>query len=563
MIMMQALGWALVDSLWQDALAAAGLAALLALVPVRAARIRYAFATLTLALMLALPLATAVRLSGTSPQISDVVTATSPVTPTAPVADRIRAALEPALPWAVLVWFGGVVALSLRLASGWLVTRQLGRVGTSSVPDACREAVARLAARLRIRRPLRVLESAVVQVPAVIGWLRPVILLPASALTGLTPLQLDALLAHELAHVRRYDYLVNLIQSVIETLLFYHPAVWWISWRVRQEREHCCDDLAVAACGDAHFYAAALLGMERLRVAAPTLALTAAGGSLMDRVRRLVAPAPTEIFPRWAAGVIAVTLVAAIGGGSRLADRASSFVAPDGARTAPDTVLRHPDPARPLSERWDWARRQAQQLGGRSFWVGYNVHPPTGSARGGAADRAGDLQAESRGGGEGGLRGDRLARLVGDRAGDDDIALLFDFRGSGGRPPVLRRVQPTSFLLPVDFAGAPLLWLGPADDRASVAQLQALFAAARTTDLKEDLIAGVGLHGSSDAVVPILGRWLAGDARASVRAEAAEWLGHRPTPAAVHELARAARADPDEDVREEAAEALRHNALPA
>src|SRR5437899_9573998 len=155
MIMTQALGWALVDSLWQDALAAAGLAALLALVPVRAARIRYAFATLTLALMLALPLATAVRLSGTSPQISDVVTATSPVTPTAPVADRIRAALEPALPWAVLVWFGGVVALSLRLASGWLVTRQLGRVGTSSVPDACREAVARLAARLRIRRPLR------------------------------------------------------------------------------------------------------------------------------------------------------------------------------------------------------------------------------------------------------------------------------------------------------------------------------------------------------------------------------------------------------------------------
>src|SRR5207244_3192774 len=156
MIMTQALGWALVDSLWQDALAAAGLAALLALVPVRAARIRYAFATLTLALMLALPLATAVRLSGTSPQISDVVTATSPVTPTAPVADRIRAALEPALPWAVLVWFGGVVALSLRLASGWLVTRQLGRVGTSSVPDACREAVARLAALLRRSRRGRV-----------------------------------------------------------------------------------------------------------------------------------------------------------------------------------------------------------------------------------------------------------------------------------------------------------------------------------------------------------------------------------------------------------------------
>src|SRR5438045_8014050 len=127
-----------------------------------------------------------------------------------------------------------------------------------------------LARRLRVSRPIRVLQSAAVQVPAVIGWLRPVILLPASALTGLTPLQLDALLAHELAHVRRYDYLVNLIQSVIETLLFYHPAVWWVSQQVREEREHCCDGLAVAVCGDPHFYASALLSMERLRVTTPT-----------------------------------------------------------------------------------------------------------------------------------------------------------------------------------------------------------------------------------------------------------------------------------------------------
>src|SRR5207302_1370950 len=163
-----------------------------------------------------------------------------PVAPTAlaPVAARIRAAMEPALPWVVLVWFSGVVALSLRLASGWLVTRQLGSVGTSSVPDACREAVARLAARLRISRPVRI------------------------------------------------------IQSVIETLLFYHPAVWWVSQQVRDEREHCCDDLAVAVCGDPHFYARALLGMERLRVTPPGFVLAAAGrgGSLMGRIRRLVAP---------------------------------------------------------------------------------------------------------------------------------------------------------------------------------------------------------------------------------------------------------------------------------
>ncbi|PYO97369.1 MAG: hypothetical protein DMD60_07160 [Gemmatimonadetes bacterium] len=361
MIVPQALGWALVDSLWQDALAAAGLAALFALIPVRAARARYALATLTLALMLALPIATAVRLSGTSPWSSDVVTAAPAVAPgplsgpgprAVPAATRIRTALEPALPWVVLVWFAGVVALSLRLASGWLVARQLGRVGTSSVPDSCGEAVARLAVRLRISRPVRVFESAMVQVPAVIGWLRPVILLPASALTGLTPLQLDALLAHELAHVRRYDHLVNLGQAVIETLLFYHPAVWWVSQQVRDEREHCCDDLAVAVCGDAHFYATALLGMERLRVTPPAFALAAAGrgGSLMSRIRRLVAPVQTEIFPRWMAGVIAVTL--ALGGGVHLASGTTAPAVSDrgGRRTATlDSVidrvedLRYPD----------------------------------------------------------------------------------------------------------------------------------------------------------------------------------------------------------------------------
>src|SRR5207245_2644595 len=189
------------------------------------------------------------------------------------------------------------------------------------VPGAGREAVARRAARLRVSRPVRVLESAVVQVPAVVGWLRPVILLPASALTGLTPQQLDVLLAHELAHVRRYDYLVNLVQSAIEILLFYHPAVRWVSRRVREEREHCCDDLAVAVCGDAHLYARALLMMESLRAKTPALALSAAGtqgGTLLGRVRRLVAPTPVEPVPRWMAGVVGATLLLGLGGGAAL-----------------------------------------------------------------------------------------------------------------------------------------------------------------------------------------------------------------------------------------------------
>src|SRR5206468_6217194 len=246
------------------------------------------------------------------------------------LASRVRARLEPLLPWIVVLWLTGVVTLSLRLTSGWLAARRLRALGTLPAPEPCVAALHRLAARLRVSRPVRLLQSAMVQVPAVLGWVRPVILLPASALTGLTPLQLEALLAHELAHVRRYDYLVNLVQSVIETLLFYHPAVWWVSQQVREEREHCCDDLAVAVCGDAHLYATALVGMERLRGTPPAFALAATGrgGALMGRIRRLVAPEQVEIFPRWMAGVIAVTL--ALGGGAHLASGTAAPAPDDG-----------------------------------------------------------------------------------------------------------------------------------------------------------------------------------------------------------------------------------------
>jgi beta-lactamase regulating signal transducer with metallopeptidase domain len=108
--------------------------------------------------------------------------------------------------------------------------------------------LARLKGRLEIGRSVRLLESARLQVRLVVGWLRPLILLPVTALTGLPSDQLEAILAHELAHIRRYDYLANLVQSVVETLLFYHPAAWWISGRIRAEREHCCDDWAVELC---------------------------------------------------------------------------------------------------------------------------------------------------------------------------------------------------------------------------------------------------------------------------------------------------------------------------
>jgi HEAT repeat protein len=160
---------------------------------------------------------------------------------------------------------------------------------------------------------VRLFRSALVEVPTVIGWLRPVLLLPASALTGLPPRQLEVILIHELAHIRRHDYLVNLVQSLVEVLLFYHPAVWWLSRQVRRERESCCDDLAVALCGDRLLYARALLALAEARQPQPALSLAAGGGVLLERIRRLLGvpgPAAGGAGRRLAGGAALASVVA-------------------------------------------------------------------------------------------------------------------------------------------------------------------------------------------------------------------------------------------------------------
>lgn len=217
------------------------------------------------------------------------------------------------MPSLLSVWLVGVALLSVWHLGGWIQVRRMTRRATRPVDEGWELALIRLRRRLGIEHAVMLLESAAAPVPAVIGWLRPVILVPASAFAGLTPEQLEAILAHELAHVRRHDYLINLLQAVVETLLFYHPAVWWVSRQVRQERESCCDDLAVSVCGDRLGYARALAALEGLRT--PRLAMGADGGSLLRRIRRL-AGAPEGIPETaggapvaWVAGVLALALL--------------------------------------------------------------------------------------------------------------------------------------------------------------------------------------------------------------------------------------------------------------
>jgi beta-lactamase regulating signal transducer with metallopeptidase domain len=214
------------------------------------------------------------------------------------------------MPVVVACWMLGVLACSARLCGGWLTVRRLTTMGLHTVPTEWAARFEALCERLAIHWPVRVCISSRVDVPLVIGWLRPIVLVPIGAMTGLPPEYVEVLLTHELAHVRRRDYLVNLLQRSAEAMLFYHPAIWWVSEQIRIEREACCDDIVVAMHGDALMYARALTTLEAMRSAGPQLQVAANGPSLLHRIRRLLGEriSPWQMMPGPAAVAAIVAL---------------------------------------------------------------------------------------------------------------------------------------------------------------------------------------------------------------------------------------------------------------
>lgn len=295
--LLQAMGWALLHSLWQGALLALLAVVALRLARRRSAELRYAIASATLGLLV-------LAFAGTLVWIStggDPLSTADPVLIT-PMGEgggfggwmaRLHVVFSHCIPWLFLAW---ILGFSLRLvrvghAMAWLYGPCLGSLQPPPADWLTRFEALRV--RTCVRIPVRLGLSDRVDSLVVLGWLKPVVLVPAAALLALSPEALEALLAHELAHVRRRDFLANLVQNLAEALLFYHPAVWWLSRRIRQEREHCCDDAAVRACGDPILYASALVGLEELRShpnLIPDLAPAASGGKLMSRIQRILRP---------------------------------------------------------------------------------------------------------------------------------------------------------------------------------------------------------------------------------------------------------------------------------
>lgn len=307
-----ALAAALLHSLWQAALLAGGAAIALSALARHRAAMRHTVAMGFLLAMVLAPAATFVRVFGGDGGRLDIGWLPAVTPPQLDAATgRFVQHSDPLAALLVLAWLCGVGTMLLRRFGGWRLLRALDRKPWTALPpqwqlrfDAMRDA-------MDIARTVAVKLSADVAGPFTAKLLRPVVWLPLSLLTQLPRAQVEALLAHELAHIARLDWLWNGLQCVIEALLFFHPAAWWLGRRIRIERELACDDMAVAACGDAIALAEALAQLERQRHSAPRLVLAAQGGSLMKRITHLLSAPPGRA--RWGAAIgVGVLVVAGV-----------------------------------------------------------------------------------------------------------------------------------------------------------------------------------------------------------------------------------------------------------
>jgi ankyrin repeat protein/beta-lactamase regulating signal transducer with metallopeptidase domain len=332
----QALGLTLLHFLWQGALIGLAASVLFRIASRSSARVRYLLACFLLGLCVAAPLLTFAIL--TQPPLSDSPRQTDPLAlaenagaartsisssnatsvsrpesksfPTvrldqvaanprdnyfASAAPFVRAA-KTLVRWIVPLWLTGVLVMGLRLGAAWSRIQIWRFTAVPVIDTALLDLFSGLSEEMNLAKKVRLLLSDKITVPLTLGWLKPVILVPAQILTGLSAEELKAVLAHELAHIARYDYLVNLFQSVIEIVLFYHPAVWWISGKIREAREECCDEAALRMGADRVAYARALADLAESCLA-PRPALGATGGSLLHRIARLLGKPRPE--PAW------------------------------------------------------------------------------------------------------------------------------------------------------------------------------------------------------------------------------------------------------------------------
>ncbi len=310
--LVQALGWTLLHSLWQGAALAAVLwlalprisgssrrywaayAALMGLVFLAGCTFAWVYTTYQPAVAAGAPL-----LSGAEPYGAAIFVMTETVNAGGSFGSAISAFLEPYQPLIVSIWLLGFVFFLAQVLFGLHFVYRLRRQQNRALGEGgWQEKIRHLTQQLGYSKPVGLLESALVKVPMALGFLKPVILLPLGMVNQLSPEQVEAILAHELAHIARRDGLFNLVQTIVEAVFYYHPAVWWMASVVRAERENCCDDTAVALTGNRLVYAKTLVQLQELayKPQTPALALGLQGASgflrrrpmLLHRIQRIL-----------------------------------------------------------------------------------------------------------------------------------------------------------------------------------------------------------------------------------------------------------------------------------
>lgn len=294
--LMSAWGWALIQFLWQGTII--GVIAILLLRLMRQAKpqVRYLIAVVALGLCLLIPIMStlqSVSLASTY-ALSSIHTNAPSDTVNALYQSTLQSsqslAVNSQIQWMTLAWLLGCVFFTLRMMLGLTWISQTQRNARHHTNSSLQSTFTRLIHRFGINRHITLLLSDEIESPMTTGWWKPIILVPSALLTQVSPEYLEALIAHELAHIKRFDYLINLLQSLIEIVLFFHPVVWWLSKQIRAERENIADDLAAHALGNPHRLAAALAALDQFQLSHPLLAQAAHGGNLMSRIQRLVKP---------------------------------------------------------------------------------------------------------------------------------------------------------------------------------------------------------------------------------------------------------------------------------
>ena len=292
----EALGWTLVHSLWQGLIVTGIVALLLKIIPSRASGYRYGIA---LAGLFILVLATGITFTSlyTTKSIPTTIYTFSPTqsnlhaTNQAPVSLLATAYqfMDANMKWIIACWFIGALFFLLRVVGGSIYVSALRRESLS-IADEWNKRLQTLAAELNIERSIALAQSARIHAPVVLGYIKPLIIIPTGMLSGLTTDQLEAIFLHELVHIKRHDYIVNVFQMIVEAFLFFNPFVWMLSSVIRNEREHCCDDAVVSRTGDAKLYAAALVQLEEARLEQAGIALSLAENKnlLLKRIKRLM-----------------------------------------------------------------------------------------------------------------------------------------------------------------------------------------------------------------------------------------------------------------------------------